>query len=193
MIRDQVFFSTRSDLRQWLALHHTRTEGIWAVFYKKTTGLGDLCWDAIVEECLSVGWIDSLPGKVDATKTKIYISPRKPNSGWSRRNKVLLITLEEKGMLTDAGRNAVIRAQENGSWYRFDCAEDLMIPIELSECFANDQLFYESWEKLSDAKKRQFLQQIYDAKTAIIRTKKIEKTRRAIVSDDASVVQQNNT
>lgn len=182
MIREQVFFHTRSDLRAWLVLNHTRTQGIWAVFYKKSTGLSNLCWEAIVEECLCVGWIDSVPGKVDATKTKIYISPRKPTSGWSRRNKVLLVALEEKGLLTDAGRNAIMRAKANGSWYRFDHAEDLIIPVELSQSFVDDQLFSESWEKLSNAKKRQFLQQIYDA-TNRTRIQKIQKIRDGIFID----------
>ncbi|MBM4413862.1 MAG: hypothetical protein FJ040_10535 [Chloroflexi bacterium] len=186
LIREQVFFHTRNDLRLWLAQHHTRTEGIWAVFYKKTTGLGDLSWEAIVEECLCVGWIDSLPGTVDDTKTKIYISPRKPYSGWSKRNKVLLVALEANGMLTDAGRDAIHRAKANGSWQRFDRAEALIIPQELSDCFVHESHFRLQWERLSDAKKRQFLQQIYDAKTATTRTKKIETIRKALGADDSS-------
>jgi uncharacterized protein YdeI (YjbR/CyaY-like superfamily) len=93
--REEIFFATRSELRNWLAKNSAKTEGIWAVHYKKSSGLGDLSWDAIVEECLCFGWIDSLPGKVDETKTKIYISPRKTNSGWSRRNKVLLVELQK--------------------------------------------------------------------------------------------------
>ena len=75
--REEVFFATRQALREWLSEHAHHANGIWAIFYKKSTGVSDLSWDAIVEECLCFGWIDSLPGKVDASKTKIYISPRK--------------------------------------------------------------------------------------------------------------------
>lgn len=132
-----------------------------------------------------MGWIDSVPGKVDATKTKIYISPRKPNSGWSRRNKLLLVELEKSGMLTDAGRDAIVRAKANGSWCRFDRAENLIVPDELSDCFVYDQLFRISWDKLSDAKKRQLLQQIYDTKTPPTRYKQIKRIRDVIVSEHA--------
>ena len=88
--RAEVFFASRQELRGWLSEHVQQANGIWAIFYKKSTGVSDLSWEAIVEECLCFGWIDSLPGNVDATKTKIYISTRK-KSGWSQRNKTLLV------------------------------------------------------------------------------------------------------
>jgi len=68
--REEVFFASRQALRGWLSEHVHQANGIWAIFYKKSTGVSDLSWDAIVEECLCFGWIDSLPGKVDASKKK---------------------------------------------------------------------------------------------------------------------------
>ena len=81
--RVEVFFASRQELRGWLSEHVQQANGIWAIFYKKSTGGSDLSWEAIVEECLCFGWIDSLPGNVDATKTKIYISTRKNLVGLS--------------------------------------------------------------------------------------------------------------
>ena len=83
-------FLFRQELRGWLSEHVNQANGIWAIFYKKSTVVSDLSWEAIVEECLCFGWIDSLPGNVDATKTKIYFSTRKKSS-WSQRNKALLV------------------------------------------------------------------------------------------------------
>ena len=88
-------------------------------------------------------------------------------------------------MLTDAGRDAIVRAKANGSWGRFDRAENLIVPDELSDCFVYDQLFRISWDKLSDAKKRQLLQQIYDTKTPPTRYKQIKRIRDVIVSEHA--------
>jgi uncharacterized protein YdeI (YjbR/CyaY-like superfamily) len=109
--REEVFFSNRSELSAWLSNNVAREIGVWAVFFKKSTGLSDLSWEAIVEECLCFGWIDSLPGTVDETRTKIYISPRKANSGWSRRNKDLLLELEQRGLIEIPGRAAIDRAK----------------------------------------------------------------------------------
>jgi uncharacterized protein YdeI (YjbR/CyaY-like superfamily) len=178
--REEVFFASREALRGWLSEHVHQANGIWAIFYKKSTGVSDLSWDAIVEECLCFGWIDSLPGKVDASKTKIYISPRKKDSGWSQRNKALLVALEQRGLMTESGRKAVAGAQANGSWTRFDLAEQLVLSEELSEILSSDSTFAAHWNRLTDARKRQYLQQIYDAKKEVTRRARIEQIRKAI-------------
>jgi len=139
-----------------------------------------MSWEVLVEECLCFGWIDSLPGKVDEEKTKIYISPRKADSGWSRRNKLILPELEANGLMTDAGRAVIERAKSNGSWERFDLAEALVVPEELQAAFSQDNAFRDAWALLTDSKKRQFLQQIYDAKTFETRQKRIASIRAGI-------------
>jgi uncharacterized protein YdeI (YjbR/CyaY-like superfamily) len=178
--REEIFFANRSELRNWLAKNFAKPEGIWALHYKKSSGLGDLSWEAIVEECLCFGWIDSLPGKVDETKTKIYISPRKTNSGWSRRNKALLIDLQKSGLIEKPGLEAIERAKANGSWERFDMAEVLEISPELQLAFDKDQKFFSKWKELSEAKQRQALQLIYDAKTEATKQKRIQDLMKAL-------------
>lgn len=178
--REEVFFASRQELRGWLSEHVHQANGIWAIFYKKSTGVSDLSWDAIVEECLCFGWIDSLPGKVDASKTKISISPRKKDSGWSQRNKTILVGLEQHGLMTDSGRKAVARAIANGSWTRFDMAEQLVLSEELIEILTVDRTFAAHWNKLTDARKRQYLQQIYDAKKEVTRRARIDQIRNTI-------------
>jgi uncharacterized protein YdeI (YjbR/CyaY-like superfamily) len=178
--REAVFFQDRALLRRWLAENNAQTQGIWAQFYKKSTGLSDMNWEVLVEECLCFGWIDSLPGTVDETRTQVYISPRKPNSGWSRRNKLILNELRKRGLLEASGLAAIERAKANGSWERFDMAESLAITPELAAVFAGDNIFARAWGQLTESKKRQFLQQIYDAKTDATRTKRIESVRQSI-------------
>ena len=178
--REEVFFASRQELRGWLSEHVHQANGIWAIFYKKSTGVSDLSWDAIVEECLCFGWIDSLPGKVDTSKTKIYISPRKKDSGWSQRNKTLLVALEQRGLMTEFGRKAVACAIANGSWTRFDLAEQLVLSEELREILTADRTFATNWNRLTDARKRQYLQQIYDAKKELTRRARIDQIRKAI-------------
>ena len=178
--REEIFFASRQALRDWLSKNSGRATGIWAVYPKKSSGQSDLSWEAIVEECLCAGWIDSLPGKVDDVTTKTYISPRKKNSGWSRRNKDLLVDLEKRHLMTDAGRAVVQEARANGSWTRFDLAEDLIISDELARLFKSDKQFARDWDALSDARKRQFLQRIYDAKTEETRMRRMLETKESI-------------
>lgn len=180
--RPELFFEDRRALRNWLAQNFHQGHGVWAVFHKKSTGLSDLSWEAIVEECLCFGWIDSLPGKVDETKTKIYIAPRKSNSGWSRRNKDLVFELQKSGLIEKPGLDAIERAKANGSWERFDLAEALQISPELQAVFRRDQKFFAEWNALSEARQRQALQLIYDAKTEATRRKRIESLRDSLMA-----------
>lgn len=178
--REELFFPTRQELRSWLAGNWHRVTGVWAIFYKKSTGLSDLSWDAVAEECLCFGWIDSLPGKVDETRTRIYISPRKPDSGWSRRNKLLLEDLRSRGLLEKPGLAAINRAKNSGSWERFDLAEALVLPVELQQTLDEDDVFSARWALMSESKKRQALQQIYDAKSEATRLKGIASLRETL-------------
>jgi uncharacterized protein YdeI (YjbR/CyaY-like superfamily) len=180
--REAVFFPDRASLRNWLAENNAQTSGVWAQFYKKSTGLSDLSWEALVEESLCFGWIDSLPGTVDETRTQVYIAPRKPNSGWSRRNKTIIEELRKRGLIEASGLEAIERAKVNGSWERFDLATSLTITPELAHVFSGDKDFARAWDQLTESKKRQYLQQIYDAKTDATRTRRIESVRQSIRS-----------
>lgn len=178
--REEIFFENRASFRAWLTENHTRKEGIWAVYFKKSGGLSDLGWDEVVEECLCFGWIDSLPGKVDETRTKLYIAPRKHNSGWSRRNKGVIEVLIGRGLMAEAGIAAIERAKANGSWNRFDLAEDLVIPSELAGAFTSDFSFKAAWDALTESKQRQYLQQIHNTKSVETRIRRIEAVRLAL-------------
>ena len=71
----KVKIKTRSELRQWLQANYQQKEGVWLVTYKKKSE-DYLPYPDIVQECLCFGWIDSLPRKLDETRTMLYISPR---------------------------------------------------------------------------------------------------------------------
>ena len=83
-------------------------------------------------------------------------------------------------MMHAAGMLAIDRAKANGSWERFDLAESLTITTELAKVLDSDADFSNAWSNLTESKKRQFLQLIYDAKTETTRTKRIESVRQTI-------------
>lgn len=179
MVRDRewVEFRSRSDLRAWLLEHHARAVGIWAVYPRGKSVETDLTWDALVEECLCFGWIDSLPGKVDDRRTRTYISPRKRGSGWSRRNQVLIEKLADEGRMHASGVAVVSAAQADGSWSLFDLAEDLVIPADLADDFAANPTARAGFDAYPERLRKSLLQWYYSAKTQHTRSKR----RNAIV------------
>jgi uncharacterized protein YdeI (YjbR/CyaY-like superfamily) len=73
--------TSRAELRAWLKAHHAQQESIWLVTYKKADPARHVPYDAIVEEALCFGWVDSLPRKLDDARTMLRLSPRKAGSG----------------------------------------------------------------------------------------------------------------
>ena len=88
--------------------------------------------------------------------------------------------LADRGLMSSPGLAAIDRAKTNGSWERFDLAESLTIAPDVMDVFESDAQFARAWDELTDSKKRQFLQQIYDAKTESTRMKRLEALRQAL-------------
>ena len=172
--RPEVFFASVQELETWLD-SNVDSAGIWAVYFKKSTGLSDLYWESLVESCLCFGWIDSLPGKVDETKTKTYIAPRKRGSGWSRRNQILVADLQRQGRLRPKGVEVIERAKLDGSWILFDAAEDLVLSDDLVSLFSHNPALAEVWESFTESQRKQKLQILYSAKTQQTRAARLIK------------------
>ena len=171
-----VFVADRAALRAWLAENHNQAAGVWVVFYK-----GDkrtLSYDDVAEEALCFGWIDSKPGKVDDEKTKLYLSPRSPESNWSGLNKRRIAALERAGLLTGAGRKLVVVAKENGSWDALDDVENLVVPEDLERAFAEYDRAEANFQAFPPSAQRGILEWIFNAKRDATRQKRVAETAR---------------
>lgn len=173
----QVEAASRAALRDWLATHHATSGSVWLVTWKK----GDpryLPYGDIVEEALCFGWVDSLPRRLDAERTILLLSPRKPGSAWSAANKARIAALVAAGRMAPAGLAAVQRAQEDGSWARLDGVEALEVPADLAEAFARHPGAAAQWEAFPRSARRGILEWIVQARTAPTRARRVEETAR---------------
>ena len=80
---DQVTVVNQNEWRSWLKKHHHSSAGVWLVRWKKGSGHPSLPYNNLVEEALCFGWVDSQPRKLDAQRSQLRVSPRKPGSNWS--------------------------------------------------------------------------------------------------------------
>lgn len=161
----------RQSWRAWLAQHHQSERAVWLVFDKGKDRT--MSWQDIVEEALCFGWIDSRPGKVSDTQSKIYISRRKPKSVWSKINKKSTERLIQQGLMTPAGLEAISVAKQNGSWGALDLSDNLVYPPRLTEMFSKDKTALVHFENFPVGARRNALQWIYDAKTELTQLKRI--------------------
>jgi uncharacterized protein YdeI (YjbR/CyaY-like superfamily) len=174
----EVEVASRSDLRAWLDAHHMRSTGIWLVTYKRSDPDRYLPYDAIVEECLAFGWVDSLPRAKDEARTMLWIAPRKAGSNWSKANKERIARLEAGGLMTDAGRRVVDRAKEDGTWSALDGVEALEVPPDLLAALNATPPARANWDAFPRSVRRGVLEQILNAKRPETRRTRIEETAR---------------
>ena len=172
---DQIEVKTRSELRQWLTANHQQSPGIWLITFKKGSAYY-LPYPDIVKECLCFGWIDSLPRKLDQTRTMLYISPRKRGSSWSKLNKAHVEELEQAKLLHSSGIEKITQAKADGSWSFLDDVEALILPEDLKLAFAQNSVAYNYWQAFPPSVKRGILQWIKNAKKPTTRAKRIAET-----------------
>lgn len=174
----QILFEERSAWRRWLAENHATSRGIFVITWRKGSGMPILSYDAMVEEALCFGWIDSLPRKLDDQRTMLYFSPRKKGSPWSGLNKDRIIKLEAEGLIEEPGRRLIEAAKLDGSWESYDAAQNLIEPIELASGLNQHPEARKNWDAFPPSARRGILWIIYSAKTEATKSKRIAETIR---------------
>ena len=168
-----VTVRSRGELRAWLADHHGEKGPAWLASYRPhhPDFLGA---EPATEELLCWGWINSIPRALDADRSMILISPRKPGSAWSAVNKRLVDQARASGAMTPAGEARIAAALADGSWSFLDDVERLEVPPDLAAALqAEGQRA--TWDAWPRSVKRGTLEWIKTAKT--------EKTRTARIAD----------
>lgn len=172
----RVEVRSRAQLRAWLTDHHGASIGAWIVTFKKDRGpyvsARDVC-----EEAICFGWIDSLPRKLDADRTMLLVTPRKPGSRWSAVNRERAERLLAEGQIAAAGLETIRRAESDGSWTALDGVEALELPADLVASFdAAISTARNNFDAFPRSAKRGILEWILAAKRPETRARRIEET-----------------
>ncbi len=167
----------RKTWRAWLQKNHISESAVWLVFDKGKAR--KMAWEDIVQEALCFGWIDSRPGKVSETQSKIYVSKRKPKSVWSKINKQHVEKLINDKLMQPAGLAAIETAKDNGSWDTLNLSDNLIYPPELINQLLQDEIAQTNFSNFPVGTIRNTLQWIYDAKTQTTKMQRIEQIVKA--------------
>ena len=170
----ELYVPDRRAWRAWLEANHATEQSVWLV-YDKGAGRA-LTYEAIVEEAVCFGWIDSVSGRVSETQSKLYISRRKPKSAWSQSNKERVERLRAQGLMTPSGEQAIAAAQANGAWVRLDASDRLELPPDLVRQLEVNDAAKAFFEAMSPSSKRIILEWIYAARTQATQRKRISET-----------------
>jgi uncharacterized protein YdeI (YjbR/CyaY-like superfamily) len=109
-------FATAAELGDWLSAHHDARGELWVRLFKTGSGTPSVTWTDCVLEALRFGWIDGQKKPLDATSYLQRLTPRKPRSNWSARNREHAAKLIAEGRMTPAGQAQVDAARADGRW-----------------------------------------------------------------------------
>lgn len=176
MKKESFYARDRDTWRSWLQKHHHTALGVWLIYDKKSDGERTLSSDAITEEALCFGWIDSVPKSLSATQAMIYVSPRKPKSNWSRLNRERAMRMITKKKMTKSGLALITLAKKAGTWEALESVQNLVIPDDLYKEFKRNKKAFEHFSSFPPSSKRIILEWILNAKKAETREKRITET-----------------
>ena len=170
---EMMEFSHRDEFRRWLETHCMSDDGIWLLFGKaggpKTIKAGEA-----LEEALCFGWIDGQMQSIDDKTYKKYFSMRREKSKWSEKNKALVQSLEERGLMTDFGRQKIEEARKNGHWYApkpMAVTEEQI--AQVAAVLEGHEPACANFQAMSLSVKKTYTRAYFDAKTDAGREKRI--------------------
>ena len=170
---DTMKFSSREEFREWLRKHGRTSGGVWLLF-GKAGGPETVKPGEALEEALCFGWIDGQMQSIDDKTYQKYFSPRREKSKWSEKNKALVQDLEQRGLMTDLGREKIEAAKRNGQW---DAPGPMAVTEEQLACISalleGHEPAFTNFRAMPPSVKKTYTRAYFDAKTDAGREKRL--------------------
>ncbi|MCI8653673.1 MAG: hypothetical protein HFF11_08290 [Angelakisella sp.] len=167
-------FAARGEFRSWLEENCRTSPGVW-LLRGKPGGPKTLKAGEALEEALCFGWIDGQMESIDEKSYRKYFSLRREKSKWSEKNKALVKSLEERGLMTELGREKIREAKENGQWD----APDLMVTVaeeqvaQLATLLEGREPALTNFRAMPPSVRKTYARAYFDAKTEAGREKRL--------------------
>jgi uncharacterized protein YdeI (YjbR/CyaY-like superfamily) len=170
----QIEVGSALQLRKWLTKHHSQKESVWLVTFKKHVVNKYVSVQDVLDELLCFGWIDGIRRKLDEDRTMLLISPRKTQH-WAKPYKDRFKKLEKEGLVTDAGKRAVVESKKKGLWDFMNDVDALIKPPDFVKALNEHNGAMKNFDSFGDSAKRFTLRWIKLAKTPATRAKRIKE------------------
>jgi len=170
----QVEITSPTHLREWLSTNYNQKESVWLVTFKKKIIEKYVSVNEVLDELLCFGWIDGIRRKLDENRTMQLISPRKVEH-WTKTYKNRYSKLESKGLIENAGREAVLKSKANGLWDFMDDVDALIKPTDFIKCLNEYENATNNFNAFGASSQRFILRWIKIAKTKETRAKRIKQ------------------
>ena len=166
---------TRDQWRSWLERYHPTERGVWLCSWRGTADRPRCPYPEAVEEAICFGWIDSTAARLDEERGLQLFTPRKAKSSWTRLNRARVADMEQRGLMTDAGRRVVQVAKANGWWTIYDAVEDLIEPDALRAALDAEPQARVNWNGFPPSARKQMLWLVISAAKEETKLRRIDE------------------
>ena len=143
-------FKNASQFGKWLAINHAKEKVVWIKVYKKDSGVPSIDWNGCVIEALAWGWIDGIKKTCDESSWYQRLTPRKNNSGWSKKNRTHAELLITQKRMQPPGLLEVKAARSDGRWEAaYAGSADFEIPKDFLKVLSNNEKALKTFESLN--------------------------------------------
>lgn len=170
---EQVEVTSAEQLRAWLEAHHTQSESIWLVTYKKHTGTRYIPHTQVLDEILCFGWIDGVARKLDDERTMQLMSPRRTQV-WAKTYKDRAARLIAEGRMHPSGLHAIEESKRLGLWDAMADVDALIVPDDLATALQAQPSAHRFFMNAAISYRRNVLRWLKSGKTDKTRMKRIQ-------------------
>ena len=169
-------FKTPKALMAHLAREPRASKGFWLKLSKAGAAEPTISKKDAIEAALCHGWIDGQLGKLDDFYFLVHMTPRRPGSRWSAKNRAIANKLAGEGRLKPAGLAEIETAKADGrlktayaSQGRAEPPDDLLAALRANKAALR------FFEKLDRANRYSIIYRVGAAKRPETRASRITK------------------
>jgi uncharacterized protein YdeI (YjbR/CyaY-like superfamily) len=160
--------------RGWLTKNHTRTEGAWLKFAKKSSPTPSVSYAEALEEAICFGWIDGQVRRFDEHFYLQRFTPRRRASKWSQINRGHAERLIAAGRMQPPGLAAVEAAQADGRWdAAYPAQSQATVPEDFQRALDENQSAKDFFAELTGSTRYAFLYRLHNVRRPEARSQRI--------------------
>ena len=168
-------FRSARAFRAWLEKHHAQANGLLLRIYKNNAGIATITYAEALDQALCFGWIDGQKLPLDEKSWLQKFTPRRPKSGWSKKNTEHATRLIDSGAMTAAGLEQINAAKADGRWKAaYDSQANASVPQEFLDALARNKKASGFYKTLSKTNLYSIAYRLQTAKRPETRAKRIE-------------------
>jgi uncharacterized protein YdeI (YjbR/CyaY-like superfamily) len=167
-------FTTVRAMEKHMSDEPQTSKGFWLKLAKAGAPKPTISKDEAIEASLCCGWIDGQLGSFDAHYFLVRMTPRRPGSRWSAKNRDTAERLAKQGRVGPAGQAEIGAAKRDGRWDAAYLSQGKAeLPEDMAAALAASKAAKTFFETVDRANRYAVIYRVNDAKRPQTRARRI--------------------